>query len=130
MQQKLKRRPFGRTGLMVTELGFGAMNLRMLGSHEEARALVHHVLDQGSTCRNRPSLKGEIAPGVLLESERIVGEVLRARPHHPTAVFVTKGHAYTIPDFERDLATSLETLGVTGKGDECGSATPRSGWFI
>ena len=120
MQQKLKRRPFGRTGLMVTELGFGAMNLRMLGSHEEARALVHHVLDQGvNLIDTARAYKGEIAPGVLLESEKIVGEVLRARPApSEPLVIITKGHAYTIPEFERDLATSLETLGVTGKGDD------------
>ena len=93
MQQKLKRRPFGRTGLMVTELGFGAMNLRMLGSHEEARALVHHVLDQGvNLIDTARAYKGEIAPGVLLESEKIVGEVLRARPApSEPLVIITKG---------------------------------------
>ena len=95
MQKKLKKSTISRKDLMVTELGYGAMNLRMLGSHEEARALVHHVLDQGvNLIDTARAYKGEIAPGVLLESERIVGEVLRARPApSEPLVIVTKGHA-------------------------------------
>ncbi len=120
MTKAIKRRPFGRTGLTVTEIGFGAMNLRLLDSHEEARALVHHVLDQGiNLIDTARAYKGEIAPGVVLESEQVIGEVLRARPAPAEPlVIVTKGHAYTIDDFERDLATSRETLGISGNGDE------------
>ena len=32
MKTVVKRRPFGNTGLFVSEVGFGAMNLRMLNT--------------------------------------------------------------------------------------------------
>jgi len=119
MGANIKRRRLGRTGLFITELGFGAMNLKLLKSFEDAHKIVNHVLDQGinyiDTAR---AYNGEIAPGVLLESENIVGSTIRQRTDlKEPIVIVTKGHAYTIPDLEADLKKSLETLGVTGKGD-------------
>jgi hypothetical protein len=118
MNAKIKRRRLGRTELMVTELSFGAMNLRLLKSFDEARTIVNHVLDNGvNLIDTARAYKGDIAPGVTLESERIVGEVVRQRTDlAEPLVIVTKGHAYTIPDMEKDLGTSLKTLGITGKG--------------
>lgn len=118
MNDKIKRRRLGRTNLMVTELSFGAMNLRLLKSFDEARTIVNHVLDHGiNLIDTARAYKGEIAPGIMLESEKIVGEVVRQRTDlTEPLVIVTKGHAYTIPDMEKDLAASLKTLGITGKG--------------
>lgn len=119
MQTKIKRRKLGRTGLMVSELSLGAMNLRMLKSFDEAFEIVNHVLDQGiNLIDTARAYKGEIAPGVLLESESIVGQAIAARTDlDEPIVVITKGHAYTIEALEKDLADSLKTLGVTGKGD-------------
>lgn len=119
MQTTIKRRKLGRTGLYVSELSFGAMNLRMLNSFAEATAMVNHVLDQGvNLIDTARAYKGEIAPGVTLESERVVGQVVRERKDlDEPIVIVTKGHAYTIPDLEKDLADSLKALGVSGKGN-------------
>ncbi len=119
MKTVIRRRRLGRTGLYITELGYGAMNLRMLRSYDEACAIVNGVLDNGinfiDTAR---AYKGEIAPGILLESEKVVGDVVRQRSDlTEPVVIITKGHAYTIPDLEKDLAASLRTLGVSGKGD-------------
>ena len=118
MNGTIKRRRLGRTDLMVTELSFGAMNLRLLKSYDKARQIVNHVLDRGvNLIDTARAYKGEIAPGVTLESEQVVGEVIRSRPCRPEPlVLVTKGHAYTVPALEQDLAESLKTLGVSGKG--------------
>ncbi|NLO35435.1 MAG: hypothetical protein GX112_03660 [Clostridiaceae bacterium] len=118
MDGKIKRRRLGRTELMVTELSFGAMNLRLLKSFDEARTIVNHVLDQGvNLIDTARAYKGEIATGVILESEQVVGEVVRSRPClDEPLVLVTKGHAYTIPALEQDLAESLKTLGISGRG--------------
>ena len=119
MEKAIHRRKLGRTGLYVSELGFGAMNLRMLGSFEEAHRIVNYVLDQGvnfiDTAR---AYNGEIASGVELESEKVVGDVIRGRTDlREPIVLVTKGHGYTPPDLKQDLAASLAALGVTGRGD-------------
>ena len=119
MQSNIKRRRFGRTGLQVSELGYGAMNLRLLDSFEAAHEIVHYVLDQGiNLIDTARAYKGEIKPGVVLESEKVVGDVIRSRTDlDEPIVLITKGHAYTIPELEKDLADSLKTLGITGKGD-------------
>jgi aryl-alcohol dehydrogenase-like predicted oxidoreductase len=115
---ELKKRRLGRTELMVTELSFGAMNLRLLKSHAEAQALVHTVLDhQVNLIDTARAYQAEIEPGVILESEQVVGEVIRQRKNlAEPLVIVTKGHAYTIESMEEELAASLRTLGVSGKG--------------
>ena len=78
MNGTIKRRRLGRTDLMVTELSFGAMNLRLLKSFDKARQIVNHVLGRGvNLIDTARAYKGEIAPGVLLESEQVVGERIR-----------------------------------------------------
>ncbi len=119
MNSQIKRRRLGKTGLSVSELSFGAMNLRKLSSFDEAYKIVNYVLDQGvnfiDTAR---AYKGEIAPGVVLESEMVVGNTIRQRTDlDEPIVIVTKGHAYTVPDLERELQISRDTLGVEGKGN-------------
>jgi predicted aldo/keto reductase-like oxidoreductase len=119
LETLVKRRRLGRTGLYISELGYGAMNLRMLDSFDEAKKILNYVLDQGinfiDTAR---AYKGEIAPGVTLESEKVVGEVIGSRADlKEPIVIITKGHGYTIPELEKDLAESLSALGVTGRGN-------------
>ena len=47
MKTIVKRRPLGATGLTVSEVSLGAMNLRMLKDREEGVRLVNFALDQG-----------------------------------------------------------------------------------
>ncbi len=119
MKTNIKRRKLGKTGLMVSELSLGAMNLRLLKSFAEAEEMVSFVLDQGiNLIDTARAYKGEIAPGITLESEDIVGKVISQKNNlDEPIVVITKGHAYTIPEMEEDLTTSLKTLQVTGKGN-------------
>ena len=77
MKENIRKRRFGRTELMITELGFGAMNLRMLPNRQQGIDLLHHVLDRGinfiDTAR---SYTGKCGDGTYVESEEMVGEVL------------------------------------------------------
>lgn len=133
MQSKIYRRELGKTGLKVSELGYGAMNLRLLKSFEDAYKILNYVLDQGiNLIDTARAYKGEIAPGVLLESEAVVGKVIGERKDlDEPIVIVTKGHAYTPEDLDRDLATSLKTLGVEGKGNlKIGSNDIKLVYFI
>jgi len=119
MKTSIKRRKLGKTGLLVSELSLGAMNLRLLKNFNEAEEMVSFVLDQGiNLIDTARAYKGEIAPGITLESEDIVGKVISQKNNlDEPIVVITKGHAYTIPEMEEDLATSLKTLKVTGKGN-------------
>lgn len=97
MQTKVKRRPFGNTGLYVSEVGLGAMNLRMLDTVDQAFEMVNYALDQGinliDTARAYKGVNGE---GVTVESEDIVGRTIAARTDiDEPIVIVTKGHGYT-----------------------------------
>ena len=99
---EIQRRRFGRTNLMITELGFGAMNLRMLPNKQMALDLIHHVLDQGvnfiDTAR---TYTGTCGDGTYVESEELVGEALEARTDlKEPIVIVTKGHGYELKPCE------------------------------
>ena len=133
MQTKVKRRPFGNTGLYVSEVGLGAMNLRMLDTVDQAFEMVNYALDQGinliDTARAYKGVNGE---GVTVESEDIVGRTIAARTDiDEPIVIVTKGHGYTPEAFDEDLDTSLRTLGVkkTDKGLFIGSTEVKIVYF-
>lgn len=119
MESVISRRRLGKTGLQVSELSFGAMNLRKLESFDEAYKIVNYILDQGiNLIDTARAYKGEIAPGVTLESERVVGDAIRNRTDlEEPIVIITKGHAYTVADLETELQTSIETLGIEGRGN-------------
>lgn len=114
----IRRRDFGKTGLRVTELGFGAMNLRLLDTLDEAYEIVGYVLDQGvNLIDTARAYNGKNKQGSLVESEVIVGNTIRQRTDlFEPIVVVTKGHGYTLGALEEDLATSLRKLGISGKG--------------
>lgn len=134
MKTAVKRRPFGNTGIQVSEVGFGAMNLRMLNTREEAAALVHYVLDQGiNLIDTARAYKGVNGSGVEVESEEIVGSVIASRTDiDEPLVIVTKGHGYTPEVFDEDLQTSLKTLGIrkTEKGLFIGSTEIKLVYFF
>ncbi|HHW08351.1 MAG TPA: hypothetical protein GXX29_00090 [Firmicutes bacterium] len=116
--KQLKRRKFGATGLQVTELSFGAMNLRLLDNATEGYQLVNYVLDQGiNLIDTARAYNGLTKSGEPVESEVIVGEVIRSRTDlKEPLIVVTKGHGYTVPELEEELRISREKLGITGRG--------------
>lgn len=120
MKTVVKRRPFGNTGLSVSEVGLGAMNLRMLNTWEEGVALVNHVLDQGiNLIDTARAYKGVNGSGVEVQSEDMVGAAIEGRTDiDEPIVIVTKGHGYTPEAFDEDLELSHKTLRIkkTDKG--------------
>jgi predicted aldo/keto reductase-like oxidoreductase len=116
---KIKRRRFGRTELAVTELGFGAMNLRRLDTLEEAYRILDYVLDMGvNLIDTARGYCGENGEGVLVESEVLVGNTIRRRADlEEPIIVVTKGHGYNLKDLHQELKTSLEKLGIEGLGE-------------
>lgn len=119
MLSEVKRRPLGQTGLEVSEVSFGAMNLRMLDTIEEAENLLDHVLTQGiNLIDTARAYNGDNGTGQLVESEVLVGEaVARRKDLYEPIVIVTKGHGYTLDALEEELSTSREKLGITTQGD-------------
>ena len=114
MQTKVNRRPFGATGLQVSEVALGAMNLRMLENAQEGLDLIHYVLDQGiNLIDTARAYNGVTRSGEEVQSERLVGQAIRARTDiDEPIVIITKGHSYTPKDFDENFQTSIRTLGV------------------
>ncbi|GAB4332520.1 MAG: hypothetical protein Kow0010_18460 [Dehalococcoidia bacterium] len=96
----LRRRRLGRTGLMVTELGLGAMDTP---TSAEGAATIEAALDHGidfiDTAREYAG------------SEQLIGQVLRARGGDSVHV-ATKTFSRTINSSQWDVDRSLRTLGV------------------
>ncbi|MFW5980592.1 MAG: aldo/keto reductase [Halanaerobiaceae bacterium] len=119
MEKEIKRRKFGKTGLEVTELSFGAMNLRRLDTFKEAYEILNYVLDSGiNLIDTARAYNGENGEGKLLESEVLVGNAIRNRTDlEEPIIVITKHHGYTVEEMEEELKTSLGKLGIDGKGD-------------
>ncbi|MCL1914337.1 MAG: aldo/keto reductase [Eubacteriaceae bacterium] len=120
MKTSVKRRPFGNTGLKVSEISFGAMNLRMLPDNDSANKLINDILDTGinliDTARaydTRGYGNYAISPGVFISSEIELGKAISARTDiDEPLVIVTKGHGYTPQEFDSHLAESRERLQI------------------
>jgi len=118
VKSNINRRRLGRTELFVSELSYGAMNLRLLDTVDEAYEILDYVLDQGvnliDTARAYNGVNGS---GEMVESEVLVGNTIRRRSDlDEPIVVVTKGHGYTPDQFDEDLSISLSKLGVEGRG--------------
>lgn len=115
----VKRRKLGRTGLYVSELGYGAMNLRNLPSQEEAYKILNYVLDQGiNLIDTARAYNGTNSKGEEIESEVLVGNAIRSRNDlDEPIVIITKGHGYTLEELENNLTTSRAKLGIEGRGN-------------
>jgi uncharacterized protein len=110
----------GRTGLTVSQLGFGAMRLPMhevngmqVINRELAIPMFHHAFDSGLNYI-------DTAVGYCnQDSQRVVGEALRSWPGRPKAqhpiVISTKNPYYGADEKEwwTNLENSLERLGVS-----------------
>ena len=115
--QQLKRRRFGKTGLQVTELSLGAMNLRRAARFDQVDLVVNYALDQGiNLIDTARAYNGQLPGGETVESEAVVGRVIAGRRDlREPIVIVTKGHGYTPEKFDDFLATSRGKLGVEGR---------------
>jgi hypothetical protein len=105
-------RELGNTGLKVSQLGFGAMRLPMVGEGEEARVdralaipMLHAAFDAGLTYV-------DTAVGYCnQDSQRVVGEALKG--YRERIVLSTKNHEYEDEAvWQRNLEDSLERLQV------------------
>jgi aryl-alcohol dehydrogenase-like predicted oxidoreductase len=82
----MELRPFGRTGVRISELTLGAMNFgsRATSDHAEAIRIIHHALDSGITAIDTADVYSHG------ESEQIVGEALKDR--RDSVFLATKFH--------------------------------------
>ena len=117
MKTNVKRRPFGKNGMEVSEVSLGAMNLRMLKDIDLCKKLVNDILDQGVNCidtaRAYDSEQGSVP---MISSEKILGEVISARTDiDEPLLIITKGHGYTPDVFDQHLRESYNRLQITQK---------------
>lgn len=113
----MKRRIFGRTGIEVSEIGFGAWQIGgSWGNVDEAdgRAALHAALDAGMTFVDTADVYGDG------RSERIIAEVLRERGGTRPFVATKAGRrldphvdaGYTAANLEAFVDRSLKNLQV------------------
>lgn len=84
--EPMQLRPFGRTGVRISELTLGAMNFgaRATSDHDEAIRIIQHALDSGITAVDTADVYSHG------ESEQIVGKALQGR--RDTVFLATKFH--------------------------------------
>lgn len=125
MKTKVKRRQLGKTGIAVSEVSFGSMNLRTLPDAAAAEKLVNDILDQGinliDTARaydtSEASHDAHNRTGITIRGEVVVGRVVASRTDiDEPLVIVTKGHGYTPETFDEHLGQSLERLQIRREG--------------
>lgn len=119
MKQLITRRPLGNTGECVTEISLGAMNLRTLDTEEEGITMIQKALDYGINLIDTARAYSEVKPdGSMIESEVMVNKAMTAYEGlSEPIIIITKGHGYEIEEFDKDLQTSLDKLGVSGRND-------------
>ena len=117
MKTNIKRMPFGKNGIEVSEVSFGAMNLRMLKDVGLAKKLINDILDQGVNCidtaRAYDSKAGE-EPAI--SSESLLGEVISSREDiDEPLLIITKGHGYDPENYVKDYNESVRRLRIIRK---------------
>jgi aryl-alcohol dehydrogenase-like predicted oxidoreductase len=111
----MNKRPFGRTGLKVGEIGFGAWAIGGSWgnvSEKDAEAALHAALDAGVSFLDTADVYGSG------RSERLIARVLKERGHGDVTVATKAGRglnphvaeAYTADALTRFVEDSLERL--------------------
>ena len=126
MQTNVKRRPFGKTGINVSEISFGAMNLRRLPDLDSVNKLINDILDQGINLIDTARAYDTggygnytIADGPFISSELELGKAISARTDiNEPLVIVTKGHGYTPDEFDSHFNESCQRLQIRKEGDK------------
>ncbi len=99
---RMPTRPLGHTGIQVPILSFGCVDLQ-----PGSRILLRRAMDLGATLWETGASYGGGA------SERAIGEYLQAFPRdRDRLLLLTKSTAFDPDGLERELAGSLERLGV------------------
>ncbi|MGB9791446.1 MAG: aldo/keto reductase [Thermacetogeniaceae bacterium] len=97
----MRYRKLGRTGLQVSEIGFGGIPIQRI-SRQEAAAVINRAIDLGinffDTARN------------YTDSEEKLGAVLRER--RDEVIIATKSMARTKDEMAADIRKSIETMRV------------------
>ena len=123
MQTQVKRRPFGNTGVSVSEVGFGAMNVRQLNNYDAVQRFIHQVLDTGinliDTARSYTTDRNRMKEGdVFISSEDMLAKAISSRDDiDEPLVIITKGHGYDIETFDAHLAESTANLQIRKEED-------------
>ncbi len=97
--ETMKTRQLGRTGLVVSLLGFGAMHLPKI-TQAEADRVLHYALDRGIRYVDTAPAYGD--------SEEKLGKAIRSRRHE--YVLATKTQARTYEAANADIENSLRRL--------------------
>lgn len=97
----MRYRTLGRTGLKVSEIGFGGIPIQRV-SHQEAAVVINRAIDLGINFF-------DTARGYT-DSEEKLGAVLRER--RDEVIIATKSMARTKEEMAADIQKSLETMGV------------------
>jgi len=95
----MRRRPLGRTGLEVSEIGLGGIKLGQLDEGEPAR-VIGRALDLGANIIDTAR--------VYRRSEELIGATLGAR--RKEVILSSKAQAITREEMTRDIETSLRNL--------------------
>ena len=98
----MRHRTLGRTGLKVSEVGFGGIPIQTL-SHSEAVAVVRRVLDVGVDFLDTAR--------AYTTSEERIGDAIKGQ--RSKCMIATKTVARTAEGVERDLKKSLTLLGTS-----------------
>ncbi len=106
----IEKRALGSSGVDITALGYGAMELRVPANHKYAGVLLNAALDSGIGFIDTSPDYGDC--------ERLIGEYIAGRRNE--YILATKcacnlsgegpGHIFTRAQFEKNLTTSLKNL--------------------
>jgi len=112
----LATRILGGTGLAVTELGVGAMNVRLVRP-PVALGTLAFVLGSGiNFIDSSETYNREFPDGTRSESEALIGEAIRQWDSPGEVIINTKGHGYNPEACLECLHGSLRRIGIEGKG--------------
>jgi len=114
----LATRVLGSTGLEVTELGFGAMNLRLVKPPVALKTLAFVLQSGVNFIDTSETYNREFPDGTRSESETLIGEAIRRWDSPGEIIINTKGHGYNPEACLECLHGSLRRIGIEGKASD------------
>jgi len=114
----LATRVLGKTGLKVTELGFGAMNVRLVKPPAALKTLGFVLRSGINFIDTSETYNREFPDGTRSESEALIGEAIRRWDSSGEVIVNTKGHGYNREACLECLHGSLGHIGIEGKGPD------------
>ena len=114
----LATRVLGKTGLQVTELGFGAMNLRLVKPPAALKTLAFVLRSGINFIDTSETYNREFPDGTRSVSEALIGEAIRQWGAPGEIIISTKGHGYNPKGCMECLHGSLKRIGIEGNGPD------------